>query len=248
MVFIKKPQSNEALDTLQRRIRYQFREPTLLIQALTHKSSVSPEDKKGLYSNERLEFLGDAVLDCLVTEKIYILYPRYSEGQLSKIKSLLVSRKIIGEIARTIDLGTFMIMGQSEKKTGGRTRMSIVSNALEAVLGAVYLDGGIECAREVLELLLFDKIDKFVNDKENINYKSKILEMAQGDGFGIPTYPLISAEGPDHAKQFIVGIDIGGIHLGKGSGSNKKEAQQNAAFNALKVYDKEMIQSRLKGE
>jgi len=243
-----KPQSNGVLEELQRRIKYHFHDPSLLILALTHKSSVNPEDKKGLFSNERLEFLGDAVLDCLVTEKIYLRYPKHSEGQLSKIKSLLVSRKIIGVVARSIDLGKYLIMGQSEKKSGGRTRMSIVSNALEAVLGAVYLDGGINRAREILELLLFNKIEQFVNDKENINYKSKILELAQGDGFGIPTYPLIAAEGPDHEKKFVVGIDIAGIRLGEGSGSNKKEAQQNAAYKALQEYGKEIIKSRLKGD
>ncbi len=243
-----KPQLSGALEEFQRRIKYHFRDSSLLILATTHKSSVNPEDKKGLFSNERLEFLGDAVLDCLVTEKIYLRYPKHSEGQLSKIKSLLVSRKIIGEIAQSIDLGKYLIMGQSEKKSGGRTRMSIGSNALEAVLGAVYLDGGINSAREILELLLFNKIEQFVNDKENINFKSEILELAQGDGLGIPTYPLIATEGPDHKKKFVVGIDIAGIRLGEGSGSNKKEAQQNAAYKALHIYNKEMLQSRLKGD
>ncbi len=244
----RKPQSNKALEEFQKRIQYHFQDESLLTHALTHKSSVDPEDKKGLFSNERLEFLGDAVLNCLVTENIYKRYPTHSEGQLSKIKSLLVSRKIIGEVAQSIELGTYMIMGPSEKKSGGRSRSSIVSNAFEAVLAAVYLDSGMEGARKILELILLDRIEQFVNDKENINYKSKILEMAQGDGFGIPTYPLLSAEGPDHAKKFVVGVEIAGIRLGEGSGHNKKEAQQNAALIALQAYKKEIIQSRLKGD
>lgn len=233
----KKPQFNEALEEFQRHIKYRFHNPALLIQSLTHKSYVNPDDRKGLFSNERLEFFGDAVLNCLVTEHIYNRYPEHSEGQLSKIKSLLVSRKIIGEVAGSIETGSYLIMGQSEKKSGGQKRLSIISNAFEAVLGAVYLDGGINEARKILELCLFNKIDEFVNAECNINYKSKILEMSQGDGFGIPSYPLLAEEGPDHAKKFVVGIEIAGVRLGEGAGSNKKEAQQNAAYNAVHTYN-----------
>lgn len=244
----KKPRPDTALEEFQRRIKFHFRDVKLLEQSLTHKSCVNPDDKKRLFSNERLEFLGDAVLNCLVTENIYKRYPEHSEGQLSKIKSLLVSRKILGEIAKSLGLGSFLIMGHSEKKTGGQKRLSIVSNAFEAVLGAIFLDGGIDRARKFLELFLFDNVEKFINDEDNINYKSKVLELSQGDGFGIPIYPLISEEGPDHAKQFKVGIEIAGVRLGEGVGSNKKEAQQNAAYNALHNYDKEHIQSHCKGD
>ena len=237
-----------ALEEFQKRIKYTFHNPALLKQSLTHKSCVNPDDKKRLFSNERLEFLGDAILNCLVTENIYKRYPEYSEGQLSKIKSLLVSRKIIGEIAKSLGWGTYLIMGHSERKTGGHKRLSIISNAFEAILGAIFLDGGIDRARKFLELFLFNRIEKFINDEDNINYKSKILEMSQGDGFGIPSYPLLSEEGPDHAKKFKVGIDIRGVRLGEGSGSNKKEAQQNAAYNAFLNYDKDVIVSHFKGD
>jgi ribonuclease-3 len=239
---------HNVFEELQDRLAYHFRDQSLLSLALTHKSHTDPDDRKGLRSNERLEFLGDAVLDCLVTENIFLRYPDYSEGQLSKIKSLVVSRKIIGEIARSVDLGLYIITGQSEKKANGRARPSIMSNAFEAILGAVYLDGGIGEARRLLERFLYDQIEDFINDTENVNYKSQILELAQGDGFGIPTYPLIAAEGPDHAKKFRVAIEVAGVRLGEGEGLNKKVAQQNAAFNALRIYSKEMIQSRLKGE
>lgn len=242
------PHSDQALDELQKRINYRFKNRELLRQSLTHRSCVNSDSTKNLISNERLEFLGDAVLNCLVTENIYIRYPEYTEGQLSKIKSLLVSRKIMAEIARSIELGPHLIMGRSEKKSGGQKRFSIISNAFEALLGALYLDGGIDSVRNLLGLLLFTRMDHFIHDEHNVNYKSKILEMAQGDGFGVPQYVLLSEEGPDHAKKFKIGIAVAGIRLGEGFGSNKKEAQQNAAYNALPRYNKEYILSQSKGE
>lgn len=246
-LFRKKKLADDGPLKLQQCIKYNFCNPDILIQALTHKSCVDPEDKKRLLSNERMEFLGDAVLNCLVTDHIYHRFITHSEGQLSKIKSLLVSRKIIGEVAKSIDLGRYLIMGRSEKKSGGRDRMSIISNAFEAVLGAVYLDGTIEDVNKILEPLLLDRLEEFVNDEDNVNYKSNILEMSQRDGFGVPIYPLISEDGPDHAKNFVVGLEIAGVHLGEGKGLNKKQAQQNAAYNAIQNYNKELILSRLKG-
>ncbi len=245
----KKPQTTGALLVdLQRALNYTFTNAAFLEHALIHKSSIIQGDSKGLDSNERLEFLGDAVLNCLVTEHIYHKYTDYSEGQLSKVKSLLVSRKIIGEVAQTINLADYLSMGHSEKKSSGQNRTSITSNAFEALLGAVYLDGGIKAVRNILSQCLFGRIEQFRKDKCNINYKSKILEMSQADGFGIPQYPLIAEEGPDHDKKFIVGIDIAGVRLGKGEGSNKKNAQQDAAQHALEKYDKEYILTLRKGE
>jgi len=244
----KDPHSDRALDGLQKRIQYQFKNRELLKLSLTHRSCINAEHKKNSDSNERLEFLGDAILNCLVTENIYIRYPEYTEGQLSKIKSLLVSRKIMAEIARAVELGSYLTMGQSEKKSGGQKRFSIISNAFEALLGAVYLDGGIESARRLLDFLLFNRIEHVIHDEQNVNFKSKILELAQGDGFGIPGYVMLSEEGPDHAKKFRIAVEIAGVRLGEGQGSNKKEAQQNAAFNALPRYNKEYIISQNKGE
>jgi ribonuclease III, bacterial len=241
----RKKTSDPSLDKLQQSLQYQFREEQLLRQSLTHKSSVGPDDKMGLHSNERMEFLGDAVLNCLVTDHLYRLYPEKSEGQLSKVKSLIVSRKILGEIAQSIDLGQFLTFGNSELKSGGIQRMSILSNAFEAVLGAVYLDGGLEAARQFLERFLYNRIDTFLSDSDNINYKSRILESAQRDGFGIPRYAMVSAVGPDHAKEFKVRIEIAGMALGEGKGPNKKIAQQNAAREALIVYSKEVILSHI---
>ncbi len=243
----RKDRDDPSLARLQQSLYYRFRDSGLLKQALTHKSCASPEDREGISSNERMEFLGDAVLNCLVTEHLYKLYPDKSEGQLSKVKSLIVSRKILGEIAVSIHLGTYLIFGNSEMKSGGLQRQSILSNAFEAVLGAVYLDGGLDVSRDFLKRFLFCQIDSFVNDSDNINYKSKILELAQHDGFGFPHYSVISATGPDHAKEYRIRIKIAGVALGEGSGPNKKLAQQNAAREAIEKYSKEFIQSH-KGE
>ncbi len=187
--------SEQPLKKVQKIIGYRFRSQDLLRQALTHKSSVSPEDGEGLLSNERLEFLGDAVLNCLVTEHLYHVYPDRHEGQLSKIKSLIVSRKILGEIARSFDIGPYIIFGASEERTGGRDRMSILSNTFEALLGAVFLDGGSAAAGRFLKRFLFGRIDEILEDERHVNYKSLILEMAQHDGFGMPRYITVGALG-----------------------------------------------------
>ena len=244
----RKKRGTPALDRLQESLHYRFRDIGLLQQSLTHKSCTGPDDKKGLASNERMEFLGDAVLNCLVTEHLYRRYPNKSEGQLSIVKSLIVSRKILGEIALSIHLGRYLLFGNSEMKSGGNERLSILSNAYEAVLGAIYLDNGLEAARKFLKRFLFDRIDSFVGDSDNINYKSKILELSQRDGFGFPNYSVIAAKGPDHAKEFRIRIQIAGITLGEGTGPNKKIAQQNAAREAMDTYSKEFILSQIKGE
>ena len=235
-----------SLSRFQEVLGYNFRSVGLIKLALTHKSMATPEDTKGLFSNERLEFLGDAVLNCLVTEYLYLTNPDKSEGQLSKIKSLIVSRKILGEIAISLDLGKYLIFGLSEEKSGGRKRASTLSNAFEAVLGAMYLDGGLEVSKELLQKVLFGRIPEFLKDERNVNYKSKILEMSQKDGFGIPKYVTLEMTGPDHAKEFKVRIEIAGIPMGEGVGTNKKIAQQNAAQIATLNYSKEEIASRLK--
>jgi ribonuclease-3 len=216
---------------------HQFRDITLLKHALTHKSYAGQDDFGGLLSNERLEFLGDSFINCLVTEHLYRTHPDKSEGQLSKIKSLVVSRKILGEVAKSLNMGWYLIMSQAEEKSGGRLRVSTMSNAFEAVAGAIYLDGGINAVRKFLELCLFGRIDGFLEDERNVNYKSKILEMAQSDGLGIPRYVTTEATGPDHAKRFKVKIYIGAVEMGEGTGLSKKIAQQVAAQNAVAGYN-----------
>jgi len=233
---------------LEKILGHDFSDKTLLKLALTHKSNINPEKSSWLESNERLEFLGDAVLNCLVTEHIYRTYPEKSEGKLSKIKSLVVSRKILGVLGLEMGIGGFLHLGVSELKAGGRKRRSVLSNTFEALLGAIYLDGGIVPARKFLEHYLFGRIEEFLKDSNNVNYKSKILELSQKDGFGIPKYTVISTWGPDHAKKFRIRVNVGGIPLGEGDGTNKKNAEQQAASNAIIRYDKEVIKSHIKGD
>ncbi|MGM0443635.1 MAG: ribonuclease III [Fibrobacterota bacterium] len=241
---IPEEHSSQAFSGLEKRLGYTFKDKDLLRQALTHKSSIrSEEDPRGLKSNERLEFLGDAVVDCLVTEEIYKRYREKPEGQLSKIKSLLVSRKILGIIAARINLTDSIITGKSEKKNKGGKVNSIASNAFEAVLGAAYLDSGLETVRTILEFLLFPSIEHFINDVENRNYKSRILEMAQGDKLGSPRYITLSEKGPEHQKSFTVAVEIANQRLGEGIGKTKKEAQQEAARLAITRYTPEFVKS-----
>jgi len=229
------------LGEFQRVTGYRFRDAALLKHALTHKSFAGQGDVLGLRSNERLEFLGDSVVNCLVTEYLYNTHPDKSEGQLSKIKSLVVSRKILGEVAQGLGMGDFLIMSASEEKSGGRVRASTVSNAFEAVAGAIYIDGGLGAVRKFLERCLFGRISGFLDDESNVNYKSNILEISQRDGFGIPRYVTTDATGPDHAKMFTVKILIGGVEMGEGTGQSKKIAQQIAAQIACEKYNKKLM-------
>jgi ribonuclease-3 len=232
---------SHGLEEFERVIGYRFKDAALLRHALTHKSFAGQGDAAGLLSNERLEFLGDSIVNCLVTEYLYRAYPNDSEGYLSKIKSLVVSRKILGEVARGLRFGSYLFMSVAEERTGGRGRGSTMSNAFEAVCGAMYLDGGLAEVKAFLERYLFGRIGAFLEDESNVNYKSRILEMSQRDGFGIPRYVTTEAEGPDHAKRFTVKIYVGGTELGEGTGPSKKAAQQAAAQNAGANYSKEKI-------
>ena len=227
------------LDPLCTTLGYQFNDLSLLKLSLTHKSCASLDDRKGLTSNERLEFLGDSVLNCLVTEHLFFRFPEQDEGELSKVKSLIVSRKILGELGFSLSLDRYIAVSSAERKSRLSINPTIVSNATEALLAAVYLDadGDMAPVRRILCDHLFAKIDGFVNDIGNVNYKSRILELAQADGFGIPTYPLISESGPDHARHFEVSVSVAGLILGHGKGNSKKIAQQEAAFNAVTGYD-----------
>lgn len=235
------------ISDFQNRLGYQFSDPSILLLALTHKSCAAADDRKGIGSNERLEFLGDAVLNCLVTEHLYETHPREAEGHLSKIKSLIVSRKIIGEVGFAVGLDKVIKLSASEKRSArSGANPTIVSNAFEAVIGAVYLDANRNMCpvRKIFDSHLFPCIERFVADDGNVNYKSRILELSQRDGFGIPEYLTLSESGPDHAKHFVVAIEVAGIRLGEGSGSSKKLAQQDAASAAVSQYSMGLIESR----
>lgn len=221
-----------SLDSLYRLISYRFQDATLVHQALTHRSFISGEFGRG-NSNERLEFLGDAVLGLIVTEELYRKYSEKSEGELTKAKSVIVSREMLGIHAKRIGLGKYLFVGDAEEKTGGRDRLSILTDAYEALLGAIYLDGGLDEARRFVQEQAMKDIDTFFMGTTHSNYKSWLLEHVQAEGIASLEYRVLKERGPDHRKEFTVEVIVGGEVLGKGKGYRKKTAEQGAAFQAI---------------
>lgn len=218
---------------VEERLGYQFRDKNLIIEALTHKSFKKP------YNNERLEFLGDAVLDLVVGEYLYRKFPDVAEGELSKMRASLVSEKGFERLALNLKLGEFIFISVAEENNKGRIKASLLSNAFEAVMGAVYLEAGLEWVREFVEKLLervYPQIDMQSIFKD---YKTTLQELTQAR-FGVtPEYVLLRAYGPDHKKEFEVSVKVHDRTLSSASGKSKKEAQQKAAQIALEILTKE---------
>ena len=219
---------------LEKVLGYRFQDNDLLITSLSHRSFVNSQrtDKK-MESNERLEFLGDAVLNIIVTDYLYREYPDKEEGRMSKMKSLVVSSRVLGLCADAWNLGDFILLSRSEEKSGGRKRLSILADAYEAVIGAVYLDGGLESARKLIHSSLMEIMDEVLDDEDLANYKSKLLEYTQSRGMGIPSYDVLQETGPEHQKSFVVGVYVQNQEWGRGSGNSKKSAEQAGARVAL---------------
>lgn len=219
-------------DSLSATLQYSFSEPDLLQRALRHRS-MTGEQGDPWESNERLEFLGDAVLGLVVTEQLYQRFPTHDEGDLTIRKSFLVCRETLATAARKLHLGRHVILSQGEESSGGRDRDSILANTFEAVVGAMYLDGGLESAAAFIETFLISTTQKPFNKKFYGNYKSRLLEYAQSRGLDGPTYEVIDAAGPDHEKIFTVQVSIDGKPAGSGRGKTKKKAEQAAARAAI---------------
>jgi ribonuclease-3 len=219
-----------------------------LITSLSHRSFVNSQrtDKK-MESNERLEFLGDAVLNIIVTDYLYREYPDKEEGRMSKMKSLVVSSRVLGLCADAWNLGDFILLSRSEEKSGGRKRLSILADAYEAVIGAVYLDGGLESARKLIHSSLMEIMDEVLDDEDLANYKSKLLEYTQSRGMGIPSYDVLQETGPEHQKSFVVGVYVQNQEWGRGSGNSKKSAEQAGARVALTNMAAEKEKEKEKG-
>ncbi len=225
----KRPGSDKELRDLEKQIKYSFKDISLLDQALKHRSIIAETSDSRHDANERLEFLGDAVLDLVVSQILYERFRKANEGYLARMKSLVVSGRQLSSKARQMGLGEFVQLSVGESRNGGRTRRSILEDALEALIGAIYLDGGLEPATAFISLFVADDISsRLIRDKEE-NYKSLILEFAQARGEGAPSYRVNSEEGPDHAKVFTVEVMVGGETVGVGSGRSKKQAEQQAA-------------------
>ncbi|HWN85669.1 MAG TPA: ribonuclease III [Vicinamibacterales bacterium] len=228
----------DACAALESRIGYRFRDRGLLEQALTHRSRAA-EDVSGAADNESLEFLGDAVLGFVVADRLFHQFPEYNEGQKSKIKAAVVSTQSLARHAEAIALGDYLLLGRGEEKTGGRLKSALLADTYEALVAAIYLDGGVEAAATFLQRELKDAIDGgserlFVQD-----YKSSLQERVQALGRPLPEYRVSGESGPDHHKLFTVEVVVSGEVLGAATGRAKKEAEQDAARQALVRLDEQ---------
>lgn len=222
------------IEQIEKRINYHFSDKSLITQALKHRSFLAVTNESRLQSNERLELLGDAVLGMVVVEHLYRRFPEKGEGELTSIKSLVVSRKVLSKIAKEIGLGEVVLLNEAEEKSGGRFRPSILADTFEAITGAVYLDGGLKTAVEFIESKLLSKIDEILATDQYRNFKSMLLEYTQSHNLGVPRYVVRKEEGPDHRKIFTIEVLIRHKPMGMGRGKSKKKAEQIAAKYALK--------------
>ena len=222
-----------AIADLEQRIGYRFRDVGLLEHALTHKSKAHEDATGGVVDNESLEFLGDAVLGFVVADLLYREFPHFQEGQKSKAKAALVSTTALAELGQRIGLGAYLLLGRGEEKTGGRQKQALLADGCEAVIAAIYLDGGIDPARDFILRELRDEIEHVRSPEFLRDFKSALQERLQASGRPLPEYEVVAERGPDHDKRFHVTVRVGGEVLASSEGRTKKEAEQAAAKQAL---------------
>lgn len=218
----------------ENRIEYKFKNPKLLEEALTHSSYANEHREKRIKCNERLEFLGDAVLSVVVADYIFENYPDLPEGELTKLRSALVCEKALYMFGKQIKLGEYLLLSRGEKNGGGAERPSIVSDAFEAVIAAIYLDGGLDSARKHILRFVIPEV-KNMRTKPFKDYKTTLQEIVQKNPGEILEYNMVSESGPDHDKHFVFEVYLNSNVIGKGGGRSKKEAEQNAAREALEL-------------
>ena len=221
------------LSALQQILGIPFNDPSLLKLAIIHSSYINESPDFAPVSNERLEFLGDAVLGLVVAEKLYLGYPQLSEGEMTKLRSALVSRETLAHIARTISLGNYLYLGKGEESSGGRNKLTNLAGVLEAVIAAVFLDQGLAITRDFILRLLNKELQKVVKQGVKTDYKSQLQELIQSRQQQTPAYYLAETEGPAHDRRFTVEVRVGDTVLGRGSSKSKKAAETEAARSAL---------------
>jgi ribonuclease-3 len=241
-------QSTETgLAALEARLGYTFRDPSVAETALTHTSWLNESPEPGRGDNERLEFLGDAVLALVVSDLLMRRLPASAEGDLTRARAALVSEGGLARAAAAIDLGRFIFLGRGEERTGGRARPSILADALEALMGAVYLDGGLDAVMAVaIRLFRTELADVQVHAR--LDYKSRLQERAQALWQAAPVYQVVAESGPDHDKRFEVALSFAGREWARASGRSKKEAEQSAAAVALVTLEREAKSGPPKGK
>lgn len=224
----------ERLLDFEQVIQFEFKDKKLLQQALTHTSYANENKSRKSLHNERLEFLGDAVLEIIVSEYLYFNYPKLSEGELTKFRAKIVCEPTLAFMAQKIDLGKYLYLGKGERISGGHERPSILSDAFEAVIGAVYLAGGLRQAKSVVRRILLENLSEYGVKDLFTDYKTQLQELIQSKSNSPLSYKIMREEGPAHNKTFVATVSHNNRVLGTGTGKNKKEAQQNAAKDALK--------------
>lgn len=219
--------------TLEEKLGVSFKNKAMLVNALVHSSYVN--ENPGCVSNERLEFLGDAVLGLVIAEKLYETLPRAVEGELTQRRAALISRESMDRLARNIGLGEFLLLGRGEEGTNGRSKTANLSGAMESVIAAIYLDSGVEAARNTILSLMREEITKVTRTVKEIDYKSELQELTQALGQGTPIYRTAGETGPDHERVFTVEVVIEGKVRATGTGKSKKIAEMQAARSALET-------------
>jgi len=223
---------------LEKKLGITIKNTLLIEQALVHSSYTNENPARAAGHNERLEFLGDAVLDLIVADKLYQDFPDITEGDMTRLRASLVRRETLARLAEDIDLGGYLFMGKGEESTGGRKKLPNLAGALEAVIAAVYLDTGMDNVRKMVLDLFTNEWKKLTSGEQGIDYKSKLQEITQSKFQEIPAYRLVSETGPDHDKQFIVEVLIQEKVAGKGAGKSKKLAETEAARQAVQRFEK----------
>jgi ribonuclease III len=234
--------SAAGLDSLEAAVGHPFMRQELLQQALTHRSFVAEHSAHGAEApagdNERLEYLGDAVVGLVTAESLFRLYPELPEGALTRLRGALVSRRHLAEVARAIEMGKYLRLGRGEDRSGGRAKAALLANAMEAVIGAIYLDAGLDAARQLIEARVIAPTVKSLREQLTAgagvgDFKSALQELLQARKQGQPEYRTTAESGPDHRKRFFVEVRAGGEGLAEGSGPTRKIAEQDAARRAL---------------
>ncbi|HLF86671.1 MAG TPA: ribonuclease III [Nitrospiria bacterium] len=221
------------LPLLEEILSYKFRNMDLLIEAITHKSFLNELKSKKRKDNERLEFLGDAVLDLVMSEYLIGYHVDLPEGELSKMKARIVSKPTLSRVATRLQIGNYLLLGKGEEHTHGRNKSSLLADSLEAIIAAIYLDGGLEAAKEFLLDKFEEEMKELFKPELSFDYKTELQEICQQDFETLPSYSITGEHGPDHQKVFEVELTIKDRLFGRGSGKSKKEAEQMAAKEAL---------------
>ena len=225
-----------SLGELEEVINYTFKNKKNLILALTHSSYANENKNEKLISNERLEFLGDTILNMIISENIYFKYSHLTEGEMTKSRANVVCESSLIKCANNINIGRYLLLGKGEENTGGRTRTSVLSDAVEALIGAIYLDGGIDRAKEFILDQMAKLVDDSIKGEIFMDYKTQLQEIVQKNNDKRITYEIIKEEGPDHNKTFISQVKVDDKIVGIGEGRTKKEAEQMAAMSSLKEF------------